>query len=83
MSKHTNNHDLYEDLEKIKAALRVASEDVKFKAGDILAQSLEDAEDRADAIKSSVCNYIEEKPLKSLGIAALLGVVVGMYIKKQ
>lgn len=82
--KSTNHHeyDLYEDVEKIKAALMDAGNDVRGKAGEILSDSITNVKEKSDLVKDSVTNYTSEKPLQSLGIALLVGVAIGYLIHK-
>lgn len=80
--KHHNNNDLYGDVEKIKAALLEASQDLKGKASEILSDSVDDMKEKSAAVKDGVANYTAEKPFKSLGIALLVGVAIGYLLRK-
>lgn len=80
--KHAEDYDLYDDLAKIKAALREASLDIKGKAGAILSDSLEDIGERSQVLKENVNDYIEEKPFKAVGIAMLIGGLIGYLLHK-
>ena len=81
-TEHNREHDLSEDLAKIKAALAEATEDVKSKANAILMQSLEDVKEKSVDVKNDISQYISEKPLTSLGLAALAGAIIGYLIRK-
>lgn len=83
--KNRNNHteyDLYDDVEKIKAALRIATHDVKSKAAEILSDSVDGLQERTTAVKEKVEDYTAEKPFKSLGIALVAGIIIGFLVRK-
>ena len=82
--KHDNSSefDLYDDVEKIKSALKDASRDVKGKAAEMLAESLLTAEQKSALLKANLSDYVEEKPLQALGLAALVGLILGFLISK-
>lgn len=80
--KNRTKVNLLNDVEKIKAAILDTSNDLSFKAGEMLNDSIEDIKDRTSAAKESVENYTSEKPLKSLGFAFLAGLVIGYLAKK-
>lgn len=79
--KH-NNHDLYDDVEKLKAALFDTAYDAKGKANDLLYDSVEGIKEHTNDIKESVIDYATEKPLQSLGIALLAGIAIGFLLRK-
>jgi ElaB/YqjD/DUF883 family membrane-anchored ribosome-binding protein len=79
---HHDDFDLHGDIEKIKEALAETTQDMKGKAAEMLFQSIEDARERSAAVKDNVTNYVTEKPLKSLGIAMLAGMLIGYLIHK-
>jgi len=79
---HKQTHDLSDDLEKIKAALVDASEDIKFRAGEILSDSAENVKNKSVEIQDTASIYIAEKPFRSVGIALLSGMVIGFLLRK-
>ena len=79
---HQSAFDLYDDVEKIKDALRAATQDFKGKAREMLAQKLEDATAKTTETRKKVSRYVEEKPFKSLGLALLTGVIIGYILRK-
>ncbi len=81
-SNHRSNFDLYDDVEKIKQSLRDATYDVKGKAGEIFENTMEAASEKREEIQEKMSGYLTEKPLKSLGIAMLAGLVIGYFIHK-
>jgi ElaB/YqjD/DUF883 family membrane-anchored ribosome-binding protein len=83
-SRNTNrsDFDLYGDLAKIKAALADATYDVKGRASEILADSFEDVKAKSSLIQENVGAYVTERPIKSIGIAALAGLLVGYLLNK-
>ena len=80
-NKHAN-HNLYNNVEKIKAALVDVSQDVKGKAGEILSDSVENIKHRSHLAKNNMAHYTAKKPFKSLGIALLAGLVVGYLLRR-
>ena len=82
LKNRNHHHDISDDVEKIKKALRAASHDIKCKAGELLNDSYEDVKGYTSSIKDNVEDYTTEKPIKSLGIALLIGVAVGFLIRK-
>jgi ElaB/YqjD/DUF883 family membrane-anchored ribosome-binding protein len=82
MTKHTNNIDLYDDVEKIKQALREATYDVKGKAAEILSDSVEGVKEQTSEVKDSLEKFTAKKPFKALGISLLVGVAIGYLLRK-
>lgn len=81
-NSHTSDYDLHDDLTKIKAALAAATFDAKGKARELLVQSLDDMKDKSAEVQYTVTKYVMKKPLKSLGIAALVGAIFGYLMHK-
>ena len=84
-ARHNNRHSAYDlqaDLDNIKEALTTASYDVKGRAGEIFNHSLQNVRDASGDITDSVGEYISHKPFKSLGVAVLLGVVLGFTLRR-
>jgi ElaB/YqjD/DUF883 family membrane-anchored ribosome-binding protein len=79
---HKDDFDLYGDVEKIKAALVEATQDVKGKAAEILSDSYNDMAEKTHALKENVSEFTAERPFKSLGIALLVGMAVGYLLRK-
>lgn len=77
-----NEYDLNEDLEKIRAALSDTSYDLKGKANDLFDRSKESIKKTSAELENNIGNYIAEKPFKSLGIALLSGIVLGLLLRK-
>ena len=80
--RHHQDIDLYDDIEKIKAALMEASQDVKGKAAELLVESVDSMKDKTKDMTDDLANYTAKKPLKSLGIALLVGVSIGYLLRK-
>jgi ElaB/YqjD/DUF883 family membrane-anchored ribosome-binding protein len=80
-SRH-NNHDLYGDLAKIKGALYDAVHHAKGRAGDTLSQYWDETKERSANLQENVSNFTAEKPLKTIGITLLTGVLIGYFIHK-
>lgn len=79
--RHKSNH-LHGDLEKIKEAIFNATRDARHKASDMMSESLENAKLKSSVLQNNVREYVNEKPLKSLGIAVLTGIVLGYLLRK-
>jgi ElaB/YqjD/DUF883 family membrane-anchored ribosome-binding protein len=77
------NHVLYDDVEKIKAAISDASYDVKDKVNEIFSDSLGTVREQSDMVRENVSNYTAERPFKSLSIVLLTGVMLGYLIHRQ
>ena len=77
-----SNYDLYDDVEKIKAALRIATQDFKGRASELITQKLDDATAKSIEMRKKATRYVGEKPLKSLGIALLTGMVIGYILRR-
>ena len=80
-SKH--EYDLQADLIRIKDAIMDATRDAKGKAGEMLYDSFEQAKDTSVAAKDNVTEYVAEKPLKSLGLALVTGLLVGYFLNRK
>jgi ElaB/YqjD/DUF883 family membrane-anchored ribosome-binding protein len=75
-----SGHDLYQDLIKIKDALADTTEGLKGKAGNLVSELLENFQGRGSDLQDEIVEYVTDKPLKSLGFAVLLGIVVSKVI---
>ena len=80
---HHQRNDIYEDVEKIKAALFDASQNIKGRATDMLADSVDDMKEKSAAVKNSVADYTADKPFKSLGFALLAGFLIGYFLNRK
>lgn len=63
--------NLYNDLEKIKAVLSETTYDV---FGNI--------KDKSEAAQESIASYVYKKPVKSLGLAVLSGIIIGILFRR-
>lgn len=82
--KHRRNHKniLYDDVEKIKAAIANATFDVKDKMGEMFSDSIGNVKDQSILLKDNLSHYTAKKPFKSLGIALLTGMCIGFFLHK-
>lgn len=83
--RHTSSstdYDLHGDVAKIKEAIAKAAEDFKGRSGEIFSESVDGIKEQSTFVKDSVANYTAEKPFKSLGIAALAGLALGILIRR-
>jgi ElaB/YqjD/DUF883 family membrane-anchored ribosome-binding protein len=72
--------DLYHDLLKIKSALTNTADGVKSRAGNMVTDMIDNLHSTTHGIQDEVEDYITTKPLKTLGIAVLIGIIVGKVI---
>ena len=81
--KHLHsNYDLEADLEKIKNAFAETASDLKGRTGEFFLNSYEGVKDKSGQLRDNLAEYTAEKPLKSLGIAFAIGLVIGYLIHK-
>ena len=82
--RHTSHtdYDLHGDVAKIKQAISKAAEDFKGRTGEILSESVDGIKEQSTFVKDSVANYTSERPFKSLGIAVLVGLTLGILIRR-
>jgi ElaB/YqjD/DUF883 family membrane-anchored ribosome-binding protein len=73
-------NDLYHDLLNIKSALTDTADGVKDRAESLVTDLLEDLQGRTTSIQDELETHISEKPLQTLGIAVLVGIVIGKII---
>jgi len=77
-----NGHAFATDLRRIKNALADATFTVKNSTGDMLAKSYKDVKNRSEEMQENVSIYIADKPFKSVGIALLAGMFIGLWLRK-
>lgn len=85
MTRHTNGHgrtSLYSDFEKIKEAIATATKHARGNATKTFQDSYGNIKDRTLDVGDSVVTYTKKKPLKSLGIAVLAGLAIGLWLRK-
>jgi ElaB/YqjD/DUF883 family membrane-anchored ribosome-binding protein len=85
-AKHKNSHGkhfLKNDFAHIKTAFAETGQDIKEKASEILANSIENVKEKSSDMKDSVENYVTKKPFQSIGIAMVVGLVVGYLLRKN
>jgi ElaB/YqjD/DUF883 family membrane-anchored ribosome-binding protein len=81
--KSRNGHDLSTDWLKIKNAIHGTAQHVKGKAEDIFLESVDDIKSKSSMAHKSVAAYTAKKPLKSLGVALLVGMAVGFIFLRR
>ncbi len=79
---HHHNYDLHGDLAKIKGALYDAVNHAKGKATDTFTQYWDETKERSANLHENVSNYTAEKPLKTIGLTLLTGMLLGYFIRK-
>ncbi len=84
LKKHKHkNTDLYDDVEKIKAALSDTTFGVRSLLGDAYYQSLENMREKSAVVRGNMTDYISDNPFKSVSIAAVSGLIVGFLLKRK
>jgi len=78
-----NDYDLYSDLMRIKDAFTDTAKNVRGQATDRFNQSFENVKAKSVDLQDNMANYTKEKPLKSLGLALLAGVVIGYILHRK
>lgn len=78
-----NDYDLYSDLMRIKDAFSDTAKNMRGRATDSINQSFENVKTKSHDLQDNMANYAKEKPLKSLGIALLAGVVIGFLLHRK
>ena len=78
VKKSQNN--IYADLIRIKDSMKDTAGEVKGRASDLLNDLIEEVQDRTSSVQSEIKDYAKDKPLQSLGIAVLLGVIIGKIV---
>lgn len=80
--KHKSEYNLQDDLENLKRAIFDASNDVKGRTGEIMSESIQALKDKSNETRDSIGEYVQNKPFKSLGIALVAGLFLGLYMRK-
>jgi ElaB/YqjD/DUF883 family membrane-anchored ribosome-binding protein len=75
-------YDFYADIDHIREAVYDATRNARGKASKILAKSIENAKHKSKDLKGNVEDYVEKKPLQSVGIALLAGMFLGLILRK-
>jgi ElaB/YqjD/DUF883 family membrane-anchored ribosome-binding protein len=71
---------LYKTLVNLKKTLSNTAEGAKSEASDMISELLEDMESVKSEAQGYIEQYVKSYPLKSLGIAAALGLFLGKFI---
>lgn len=80
--RHNGKYDLSHDWKNVKAAIADVTRDASGKAGDLFTHSIKDIKHKSSDVKHQVKNYLYDKPFKSLGIAVLTGMFIGLWMRK-
>lgn len=80
VQKKMNDTDLHESLLKVQAALAEATGDVKGRASELVTELLENFQSKTNDYQNDFKEFISEKPLKSIGIAIAVGILVGKFV---
>lgn len=52
------------------------------RASDAIKETINEIRDRSDDVKATVKEYVNEKPFKALGIAALSGMALALLLRR-
>lgn len=78
----TRQSNLSADLEKIKAAIADATGDVKGKAQEALLESIDHLQEKYSAAQKTAATYVNENPLKAIGMTFAAGIILGLLLRK-
>lgn len=53
-----------------------------MRTNEILRETIEEFKERSDDLKTLVTEYVQEKPLKALGIALVSGIALALFLKR-
>lgn len=85
-TKSRNRHqdyDLLADLERIKSAITDTAYDIKGKTGEVINQSFVNMKEKSADLTEELGDYAKKKPIKTIGLAMLTGVVIGFLIRRN
>lgn len=74
--------DIYNDLEQIKSAISKITQDACTRSNEYLNKGINQAKERSLELRKDVSEYVNKKPLQSLGMAVAAGILLGWLIKK-
>lgn len=77
------NPNIASDIEKIKAALFTTAKDMRFKASDLLSNSAENFRDKSSEIQEGVSDYVASRPFKTMALAMMTGLFLGMVMHRR
>ncbi len=78
-----NGHALSNDWLKIKNVFSDTASDVRDKAGVMLSHSVDGIKKKSVKVQQRVETYTAKKPLKTIGIALLVGMAVGLLLRRR
>ena len=86
---NNKDRDLHDDLRKVKHkfsetrdAIGQTARDAKMRAQDFLQTSLQDLNDKRSDIQDNVVSYVKSNPVKSVGVAIVLGLIISKLLRK-
>ncbi len=68
--------DFYHDVLQIKEALADTADGVKSRASHLVTDLLKDLQTK----ESNLEDYVQDKPMQSLGFAVLFGIIIAKFI---
>lgn len=80
--KH-NQYDLFNDVEKIKAAFLNTTRDAKDLTTQAIVESMDSIRNKSNHIKENVEDYTAKKPFNALGLTFLTGIIIGYFWRKK
>lgn len=83
-TRHYNHatRGLNGDIAKIRHALADAKKGVRLTANKLMTRELSELRGKKELIQDGIEEYVLDKPLKSIGIAILTGVAIGLFMRK-
>lgn len=79
---HVNEHDLHDDLEKLKSLLSDTTADLRGRARHIVNDSYDRLRDKGGEAVEGFSEYVAKKPFKTVGSAVLVGFLLGFLFRR-
>lgn len=80
--KRSNQYDLFNDLEKLKAVIAETTGDAKGKAQEVILQSLDNIQKKYASFQRNATAYVEENPFKAVAASLVTGIIIGLLLRK-
>lgn len=71
------------DIREIGKALRDATSDIRGRASEVAQLAIDNARAKSLAARDTAEDYIHEKPFRTVGVALLVGFLLGFIYKRK
>lgn len=78
-TRSNGRYNLNGDINRIKSAVGIATKHAKGNATKAIYDQYDNLIDKSNDMQDQVINYTRKQPFKSLGIAALVGFILGWF----